>query len=138
MIILDTNVLSELIKPSVNQRVVAWLNSQAIADLAITAITKAEMLSGVTVLEAGRRKLHLLSLIEAVLAPFEVSMLAFDSRSAEHFADIIAIRKRIGRPIGQMDAQIASIALQRGAAVATRDIFDFEKIGLELINPWDD
>ena len=136
MIILDTNVLSELIKPSVDQRVVAWLDSQAVADLAVTAITKAEMLAGAAALDAGRRRRRLLGLIEAVLAPFEASTLAFDSRSAVHFADIIAVRKRIGRPMGHIDAQIASIALQHGAAVATRDIADFDKIDLELINPW--
>lgn len=136
MIILDTNVLSELIRPISDGNVLTWLDSRDRNALAITAITKAEMLSGAAALEDGARKRHLIELIRVALAPFKDATLPFDGNAAERFADVVTARQRIGRPIGTMDAQIAAIALAKGATVATRDTSGFADLGIDLIDPW--
>jgi predicted nucleic acid-binding protein len=136
MIILDTNVLSEFTRPATDSQVFRWLDGQHRDDLAVTAITKAEMLGGAMIVDDGARKRRLFALIEAALAPFEGAMLAFDSDAAAQFATLTAKCRRTGRPIGIMDAQIASIALAHGAIIATRDTGDFSGIGVELIDPW--
>lgn len=136
MIILDTNVLSEFIKPRSEPHVLAWLDAQLPADLAVTAITEAEMRAGAAVLEDGKRKQHLGELIDAALAPFRSTILPFDSESARTFSAIVAARRQAGRRIRTMDAQIAAIAAVYGASLATRDVADFSGIGLDLIDPW--
>ncbi|MBI4922771.1 MAG: type II toxin-antitoxin system VapC family toxin [Devosia nanyangense] len=136
MIILDTNVLSEFTKPVTDPQVFAWLDAQPRGELAVTAVTKAEMLGGAMILDDGARRRRLIELIGAALAPFEGAMLAFDSEAAAQFAALTAKRRSAGRPIGIMDAQIDAIALARGAIIATRDTDDFSGVGVELIDPW--
>lgn len=138
MIILDTNVLSELTKPVSDSKVLAWLDSRDRGELATTAITKAEMLSGAMALEDGSRKRRIIELIAAALAPFQESILAFDADAAALFAELTTRRRRLGRPVGVMDAQIAAIALSNSAGIATRDIDGFSGLGIDLINPWTD
>ena len=137
MILLDTNVLSELIKPRPARRVVAWLDSQPTASLFTTSVTQAEILHGVMLLPLGRRRK---AIQEAIVTMFEEDfagrVLAFDSDAALPYAQIAVERRRAGRPISQFDAQIAAIAQSRGASVATRNVSDFEGCGVAVIDPW--
>ena len=137
MIILDTNVLSELLVPSPNTNVIDWLASQQPASIFTTAITEAEILFGLRLLPEGRRRRDL----EAAILPIFTNdlsgrILPFDRDAADIYATIATVRRAAGRPISQFDAQIAAIALSRGASLATRNEVDFEGIGLEIINPW--
>jgi hypothetical protein len=137
MIILDTNVLSELLKPTPSSEVIAWLSDQASLQLFTTTITQAEILYGVELLPRGKRKSRLELLVAAVLdQDFEARILGFDTEAARAFAKIVATRRTAGRPIAAFDAQIAAIAQSRNAAVATRNIGDFEGCGIRLVNPW--
>lgn len=137
MIVLDTNVISEVFRPSPSPRVVEWLESLT-ADVAITSITFAELLAGVRRLPDGRRKDELAQRIEEAIAPYRGSqfLLAFDDIAAERYADVLAIREAAGLPISTADAQIAAICLAHDAACATRNVKDFAHIGLEVIDPW--
>lgn len=137
MIILDTNVLSELLRSSPDPSVIRWTAAQSAAQLCTTAVTRAEMLYGVYLLPAGQRRqqMHL-----AVMGLFEEDfagrVLPFDNRAADGFARIASDRRCSGRPISQFDAQIAAIALANNAELATRNPSDFEHCGLHLIDPW--
>lgn len=138
MIVLDTNVLSELIRPIASDRVVAWLDAQAPDAVVTTAISKAEMLVGITILDDGKRRDQLSALVLRLFAGrFDETLLNFDAAAATHFADIVAQRRKAGLPIGTMDAQIASIARAQAATIATRDVSDFSAIGLSIVNPWE-
>ena len=137
MIILDTNVLSEALRPNPAPAVISWLGGHSRASLFITAITEAEILFGLAILEPGRRQIELQAAVGAMFAAdFAGRILPFDSDAASAFAEISAERRRAGRPISQFDAQIAAIARSRGATVATRNIKDFESCGIDLIDPW--
>lgn len=137
MIILDTNVLSELIKPAASEAVVAWLDQQQPGQVVTTAISLLEMRSGATILPDGKRRRELLALIDALFDElFGEDLLPFDAPAAVAFSELVVHRRRLGRPIGTMDAMIASIAQVRGATVATRDLADFTDCGFPLINPW--
>ncbi|WP_281783344.1 type II toxin-antitoxin system VapC family toxin [Sinimarinibacterium flocculans] len=137
MIVVDTNVLSELLRPSPDARVARWLHAQQRSSLFTTAITRGEMLYGVLLLPPGRRrdKMH-----QEVAAIFSVDMadrtLAYDGDAADAYARIVADRRAAGRPISQADAMIAGTARSRGAALATRNVRDFEGCGIVLIDPW--
>jgi predicted nucleic acid-binding protein len=137
MIVLDTNVLSELMKPQPEPLVFQWVARQPRPALFTTAVTMGEILSGLELLPAGRRRA---ALTAAAGALFEESLagrvLPFDSDAAERYATIAAARHRAGRPISPFDAQIASIVSSRGAALATRNTADFERCGIHLVNPW--
>lgn len=137
MIILDTNVLSELMRPASSPAVVEWLDAQPASELAVTAIAVAEVLHGVRRLADGRRKA---ALEAAALRMFEEDFvqaaLAFDHAAASVYADIVAQRERMGRPISTADAQIAAITRQHAAILATRNMRDFDGLGLDLIDPW--
>ncbi|MBY5635193.1 type II toxin-antitoxin system VapC family toxin [Rhizobium leguminosarum] len=138
MIVLDTNVISELLTPAPNVGVIEWLGAQHPLSVFTTAITEAEILYGLRLLPHGRRR----SDLEApVLSIFYEDMsgrvLPFDRDAADVYA-IITDRRKAGRPIRQFDAQIAAIAISRGASLATRNVSDFEGIGLQIINPWTD
>lgn len=138
MIILDTNVLSELIKPVADEKVLLWLDRQQAGLVASTSISLLEMRSGATILPDGRRKSHLLSLIDGLFAElFDDQLLSFDAKAAVAFSEIVARRRELGRPVGTMDCMIAAIAHTSGASVATRDVDDFADCGVPLINPWD-
>lgn len=138
MIILDTNVLSELIKPAPSKVVAGWLNAQPQSQLAATAMSLLEMRTGATVLAEGRRRVELLGLIDRLFDQmFGDSLLVFDAKAAIAFSEIVAQRRSAGRPIGTMDAMIAAVARTKEATVATRDIDGFSGIAVPLINPWD-
>ena len=129
MIVLDTNVLSEAIRSAPSEAVRTWLDRQPRGETYATAISRAEMLAGVRVLPEGRRRETLSLLIdELFVSQFGNALLPFDAAAADRYADVVAVRKQMGRPIGIMDAQIAAIALSRNAAVATRDSEDFSAL----------
>jgi len=136
MTILDTNVVSEVLKPSPSQNVLHWLADQAISSIFLTTITQAELLSCAERLPAGQRKTKLSTALEGVLGEFRGRLLPFEEASARLFPKIVGRRQSAGRPISQFDAMIASIALAAGASLATRDTEGFAGYGLELINPW--
>jgi predicted nucleic acid-binding protein len=137
MVVLDTNVLSELMRPRPAPAVEIWVAAQPSASLFTTAVTQAEVLLGLALLPPGRRRSGLLAAADAI---FEVDLagrvLSFDSAAAREFAVIAASGRQAGRPIAQADAQIASIARSRGAALATRNVADFEVCGVRVIDPW--
>lgn len=137
MIVLDTNVLSELMRPAPSAIVESWLAAQSMQRLFTTAVTQAEILYGLALLPAGRRRANMTAEAELMFAEdFEGRVLAFDPTAATEYADIAATRRTAGRPISMFDAQIAAIARSREAMLATRNIADFEDCGLTLINPW--
>lgn len=137
MIVLDTNVISEIFRPSPNPGVVRWLASLT-GDVAITSITLAEFLAGVRRLPDGRRKDDLVQRINAAVEPYRGSraVLPFDDLAAERYADVLLARQSAGAPISTADAQIAAICLAHGATCATRNLKDFANTGVELIDPW--
>ena len=137
MIVLDTNVLSEILRPAPSPRVVEWLNDQPRASVFTTTITRGEILYGIRVLPAGKRREGLWDAATKIFdVDFEGQVLSFDSVAADEFAEISAARRAAGRPITQFDAQIAGITRSRGAQLATRNVGDFEACGFEVVNPW--
>jgi len=136
MIIIDTNVLSELMRPPRNQAVREWMRDQSMEERYTTSVTLAEISYGTERLPEGRRKTLLQTGAEAAFAAFQGQILPFDLAAAMHYASIAATRDAIGRPIGPFDAQIAAICRAHGAALATRTVKDFEGLGLELVDPW--
>jgi predicted nucleic acid-binding protein len=137
MIILDTNVLSELMSPTPSPRVVAWVAKQPAAELFTTSITEAEIFYGLELLAKGKRREGLLAAAEAMFAEdLAGRVLGFDSAAARAFSKIAAHRRALGRPISHADAQIAAITQLRGAKLATRNIADFANCGLRAVDPW--
>lgn len=137
MIVLDTNALSETFKPAPSEVVLGWLASQEPPEVFITAITQAELFYGIESLPAGKRKVTLSAAVERVFSErFMGRILHFDEESARMFGKIMRQRDAVGRPIAPLDAMIAAIARARNAAVATRNIRDFEGCGVRVINPW--
>ena len=137
MIVLDTNVLSELMRSAPDELVAQWMDDQPNSSLFTTTVTQAEILYGVSVLPAGKRKQGLAAAVGAMFGQdFTGRVLPFDGSAAVAFAEICADRARLGRPISQFDAQIAAIARSRGAALATRDSPDFDECGIDVIDPW--
>jgi len=136
MIVLDTNVLSEVMKPSPAPTVAAWMARENPGGLFTTAVTEAEIRLGVEVLPAGRRKQELEAAAQRIIALFDTRILPFDSIATQLFAQIVAGRRRMGLPIGDLDAQIAAIARSRGMALATRNVLDFDGTGIDVIDPW--
>ena len=138
MIILDTNVISEVIKRGPNEAVFNWLASQDPDQLCTTAITAAELRAGAAALDPGRRRDSLIEAINtALIVDLGGRILPFSDAASPAFAEITARRRRLGRGWSPMDMLIASIALVEGLPVATRDVDDFDETGVELINPWD-
>ena len=136
MIIVDTNVASELMKPSPSQTVVTWMQVRPGNELYTTSITLAEILYGIHRLPDGRRKEFLRATASDVFATFDDHVLPFDSLAAGHYAEVVGGRDRRGLPIDGFDAQIASICRAHGAALATRNLKDFQHTDVDLINPW--
>jgi toxin FitB len=137
VIILDTNVLSELISSAINPQVKAWFSAQDGSDLWVTSFTVSEMFYGVFKLEHGKRRQALEDAISGVLFDdYEGRILPFDDEAAIHHGRLRARLKREGRPAQDGDALIASIALAKDARIATRNTKDFRNCGVELINPW--
>ena len=137
MILLDTNVLSELMRPAPAAAVENWMSAQPAAGMFISAITEAELRYGLALLPEGQRQRRLLAQAEAMLAEdFAGRILPFDSAAAAAYVPIAAARRLSGRPISQADAQIAAIAASRGAVLATRNVTDFEGCGITVLDPW--
>ena len=138
MIILDTNVLSELMRPKPSPRVAAWVAKQPAAELFTTAITEAEIFYGIEQLSRSKRREGLLVAAEAMFAEdLAGRIFAFESDAARVFSRIAAHRRALGKPVSHADAQIAAIAQVRGAKLATRNVADFEDCGLDVVDPWD-
>jgi hypothetical protein len=137
VIVLDTNVLSELIKSAPAPHVLRWVDDQDSAELVITSITAAELRAGVAVLPRGRRKERVDRQIERLINDvFGGYVVPFDAGSSSHYADIVASCRRRGRPMSALDVQIAAICRQHDATLATRNITDFEAVKLPVVNPW--
>jgi predicted nucleic acid-binding protein len=138
VIVLDTNVVSELVRPSPNRSVVEWVDEHDSSELVITALTAAELRAGVALLPEGRRKDELGMRIESLLVEtFAGYVLAFDVGSSAYYAELLAVRTRGGRPITTFDAQIAAVCRQYDSVLATRNTTDFTDTGIQLVNPWD-
>jgi len=138
MIVLDTNVVSELMKAAPEPAVLAWINALPMPSVFVSAVSQAEILYGVALVPAGKRQEGLLRAAHTAFETyFRGRVLPFDSEAAEAYADIAAGRRQTGRPITQADAQIAAIARSRGAELATRNVPDFDGCGVEIVNPWE-
>ncbi|MDQ3036740.1 MAG: type II toxin-antitoxin system VapC family toxin [Myxococcota bacterium] len=137
MIVLDTNVLSELMKPRPSMAVVRWVDARSVASLYTTSLTEAELLHGIALLPNGKRRD---AIDAAARAMFEEELagrvLPFGSAAARAYAEIAAARRRAGRPIATIDAQIAAIVRATGATLATRNVSDFDGCGIDVANPW--
>lgn len=137
MIVLDTNVLSEVLRPVPDPKVLAWLNSRPRSSLFTTSVTRGEVLYGLRLLPDGQRRLGLWRAAIAIFdEDFSGQTLNFDSGAADAYAEISARRRSAGKPISQFDAMIAAIASSRGASLATRNVRDFDSCGIPIVNPW--
>jgi toxin FitB len=138
VIVLDTNVISELTRQIPEPGVISWLDSLPAEEVGTTAVTAAELLYGVARMPAGRRKTELTAAVRGLLGDdFRDRVLPFDEHCASRYADIVWGRETLGRPIGVADAQIAAICRTAEATLATRNIDDFSGTGIELFNPWE-
>jgi predicted nucleic acid-binding protein len=137
VIVLDTNVISEAMKPEPTMAVRHWLDAQAAETLYLTAVTQAEVLFGIAKLPSGRKKERLASVFAGVERLFAGRILPFDSEAAFHYAAIASAARGDGRGFPTPDGYIAAIATTRGFAVATRDAAPFGAGGLTIINPWE-
>lgn len=139
MIILDTNVISELMKAKPAVAVYRWVGDLRRQDMFTSAITQAEILLGLTIMPAGERREAQMAAAEIMFGRyFRDRILVFDSDAAKSYAAIVARRRRAGRPVDHFDAQIAATAHSRGLALATRDVTGFADCGIRVINPWTD
>jgi predicted nucleic acid-binding protein len=137
MIILDTNVLSALMRATPDKNVVAWLDKQSRISVWTTSVTILELRFGLQILPAGKRRSHLIQALEAVLAKGIGERVAhFDTVAAQHAADLMASRYNRGRPTELRDTMIAGIVLAQHATLATRNTPHFEDLSVPVINPW--
>ncbi|PJM74056.1 VapC toxin family PIN domain ribonuclease [Bifidobacterium primatium] len=136
MIVVDTNVVSELWKARPDTAVMRWWRSQDLGELMITSITVAELYLGVRLLPEGRKRERLAAVVKWFCGDFVARTADFDIVAALNYSRIMAERRRMGRPIGVQDAMIAAMARSRGAAVATRNVKNFEGTGVDVVNPW--
>lgn len=136
MILLDTNVVSEAMKPAPNQTVQAWLDEQIAETLFLSSVTLAELLFGIGVLPAGRRKRALVAMIEEVRALFAGRILPFDDAAAARYADLAVTARSAGRGFPTPDGYIAATAAANGFLIASRDTAPFAAAGLTVIDPW--
>jgi predicted nucleic acid-binding protein len=136
MILLDTNVLSALMRQAPDQKVVAWLDQQARTSVWTTSVTVLEIEFGVQILAAGRRRTLLAEAFEELLARIGQRVATFDVAAARQASDLMATRHRKGRPVDLRDTMIAGIALAQHATLATRNTVHFEDAAIPLVNPW--
>ena len=136
MIVLDTNVVSEAMKPEPHPAVRAWLNEQAAETLYLSSVTLAELLFGIATVPAGKRKNMLSRALEGLMGLFGERVLPFDAQAARHYAELAVKARAGGRGFPTPDGYIAAIAASRGFMVASRDTAPFEAGGLQVINPW--
>lgn len=136
MIVLDTNVVSEAMRPQPDVTVLAWLNAQAAETLYLSSVTLAELLFGITSLPSGKRKTTLSRALDGLLELFQGRVLPFDADAAGHYAELAVAAKASGRGFPTPDGYIAAIAASRGFAVASRNKAPYEAGGLNVIDPW--
>lgn len=136
MIILDTNVVSELMRSEPAPQVANWIRDRDRRELCTTVITLAEIRYGIARLPDGRRKQVLLTAADDTFSAFEDQILQVDTAVAEHYAVVASTRERAGKPIASMDALIVAVCRSRNAALATRNVADFDGTGIEIIDPW--
>ncbi len=137
VILLDTDVVSELMRAEPSQDVLVWMDEQPPRQLFVTAITEAEVRTGIANLPKGARRQGLAAAAERMLGGlFAGRVLPFDRDAARAYAEIASAARIAGRPISQSDCQIAAIAHCQGMAVATRNVRDFSETGVEVIDPW--
>lgn len=136
MILLDTNVISEAMKPALDDTVRAWLDEQAAETLYLSSVTIAELLYGIGALPAGKRKGRLTEALDGVMELFADRILPFDVAAARHYADLAVKACAAGKGFPTPDGYIAAIAASRGLAVATRDTSAFDAAGVAVLNPW--
>jgi predicted nucleic acid-binding protein len=137
MIVLDTNVVSEAMKPEPHPAVRAWLNNQAAETLYLSSVTLAELLFGIGALPAGKRQDMLAQTLDGLLGLFRDRVLPFDIDAARHYAALAVTARAAGPGFPTPDGYLAAIAVSRGFIVASRDIAPFEAAGVRVINPWD-
>lgn len=137
MIVLDTNVISEVFKPKPDSGVLSWLQQQDDDVVFTTAVTRGELMYGLNIMANGKRRETLESGLQRIFAMrFAGRVLPYDESAADAYAMILALRRGIGRPIGAADAMIAGITRSRGARLATRNVRDFGGCGIVLVDPW--
>jgi predicted nucleic acid-binding protein len=139
MIVLDTNVVSELMRPLPSAAVVRWISQHSADEIYSSTVVLAEVLYGIEILPAGKRRSDLLAGADKMFTVvLSGRILPFDEQSASVFAQIASTRRRKGRPVAELDAQIAAIASVHSASLATRNTGAFEGCGIRLFNPWVD
>jgi predicted nucleic acid-binding protein len=136
VIVLDTNVVSEAMRPQPDAGVLSWLNDQATETLYLSSVTLAELLFGLGALPAGARKDRLAEALDALLALFPGRILAFDQDAARRYAEMAVTARAVGRPLPTTDGYIAATAASRNFVVATRNTAHFADTGVGLIDPW--
>ena len=137
MIVLDTNVVSEAMKPEPHPAVRAWLNNQVAETLYLSSVTLAELLFGIAALPTGKRKDMLAQTLDGLMGLFPNRVLPFDVDAARHYAELAVTAKGAGRGFPTPDGYIAAIAASRGFIVASRDIAPYEAARVTVINPWE-
>jgi predicted nucleic acid-binding protein len=139
MLLLDTNILSEMMRPEPECKIVDWIVRQPSAELFTAAVCQAEIFAGLAILPGGRRRSDLEEAAHAMFADdFDGRILPFDTEAAACYAEIFAARRNVGRPSGVIDLMVAAIARVRGASVVTRNVADFEGVGVVIVNPWNE
>jgi predicted nucleic acid-binding protein len=136
LVVLDSNVVSELMRTAPEPEVLAWVDRQDAARVCTTSVTVAEVRYGIARLPSGRRQEALWAAADDVFTVFADRVLPFDATAAVHYADVVVERERAGAPISALDAQIAAVCRVHAAALATRNTADFDGLGLELTDPW--
>jgi predicted nucleic acid-binding protein len=136
VIVLDTNVIAEAMRPEPNPAVVSWLNGQSAETLYLSSVTLAELLFGIGAIPTGSRRDRLAQALDRLLALFPGRVLPFDQDAARRYADMAVTARAAGHPLPVSDGYIAATAASRGFAVATRNTRDFQNIGVDLIDPW--
>ncbi len=136
MIVLDTNVVSEAMKPAPDPAVRAWLNEQSAETLYLSSVTLAELLFGIAALPAGKRRNMLGRALDGLMLLFRDRVLPFDTEAARRYAELAVMAKKSGRGLPTSDGYIAAIAASRDFIVASRDTAPFAAAGVRVINPW--
>jgi predicted nucleic acid-binding protein len=136
MIVLDTNVVSEAMKPDPHPAVRAWLNDQSAETLYMSSVTLAELLFGIGALPPGKRRNMLAKALDGLMGLFKDRVLPFDTDAAQHYAKLAVAARSAGRGLPTADGYIAAIAASRGFIVASRDTSPYKAVGLKVINPW--
>jgi toxin FitB len=137
VLILDTNVVSEVLRSKPDETVVTWFESQPRHQLFTTAVTQAEIYYGINLLPKGTRRQKLLAVAQLIFEEdLENRVLPFSGEAASHYAELAAARRSLGRPISQFDAMIAAVARLHGGDLVTRNTADFDHCGINVVNPW--